>query len=207
MNQLSQPKKRPTGIVIIAVLWTLMGIVNIFLSLKITIDDLGYLSNLSNPYLNEWVRFGLPAELMLNFFNLAFGFLVLLVVYGLYTARSWSYHFGLAIPVFSVIISFAATALYASAPQELGFGEAVASGIPSLVWGVVWASLVWSYLRKPHVKQYLNVIPTPAPAPVPVPPPPEPVATTEGKKFCRYCGAENKSDAVFCEKCGNKTWQ
>jgi len=24
------------------------------------------------------------------------------------------------------------------------------------------------------------------------------------KKFCRYCGAENKSDAVFCEKCGKK---
>jgi len=22
--------------------------------------------------------------------------------------------------------------------------------------------------------------------------------------FCRYCGAENKSDAVFCEKCGKK---
>jgi ribosomal protein L40E len=23
------------------------------------------------------------------------------------------------------------------------------------------------------------------------------------KLFCRYCGAENKDDAVFCEKCGN----
>ncbi len=22
--------------------------------------------------------------------------------------------------------------------------------------------------------------------------------------FCRYCGMENKSDAVFCEKCGKK---
>lgn len=25
-----------------------------------------------------------------------------------------------------------------------------------------------------------------------------------GKFFCRYCGTENKSDAVFCEKCGKK---
>lgn len=25
-----------------------------------------------------------------------------------------------------------------------------------------------------------------------------------GKFFCRYCGGENKSDAVFCEKCGKK---
>jgi ribosomal protein L40E len=24
------------------------------------------------------------------------------------------------------------------------------------------------------------------------------------KKFCRYCGTENKKDAVFCEKCGKK---
>lgn len=26
----------------------------------------------------------------------------------------------------------------------------------------------------------------------------------EGKIFCQYCGAKNKGDAVFCEKCGNK---
>jgi len=26
----------------------------------------------------------------------------------------------------------------------------------------------------------------------------------ETRFFCRYCGAENKSDAVFCEKCGKK---
>ena len=25
---------------------------------------------------------------------------------------------------------------------------------------------------------------------------------TEEKRFCRYCGAENKTDATFCEKCG-----
>ena len=26
----------------------------------------------------------------------------------------------------------------------------------------------------------------------------------EGKLFCRYCGKENKSDAVYCERCGKK---
>lgn len=26
----------------------------------------------------------------------------------------------------------------------------------------------------------------------------------EGKKYCRYCGAKNENDAVFCEKCGKK---
>jgi len=27
---------------------------------------------------------------------------------------------------------------------------------------------------------------------------------SENKFFCRYCGAENQGDAVFCEKCGKK---
>jgi rRNA maturation endonuclease Nob1 len=27
---------------------------------------------------------------------------------------------------------------------------------------------------------------------------------TEPKFYCRYCGAENPSDAVFCEKCGKQ---
>lgn len=47
--------------------------------------------------------------------------------------------------------------------------------------------------------------------PVPVPPPPisptstsAPVSTQEQKRFCRYCGFENTTDAIFCEKCGKK---
>lgn len=36
-------------------------------------------------------------------------------------------------------------------------------------------------------------------------PPPTPTARVSvEKKFCRYCGAENKTDANFCEKCGKK---
>ena len=39
--------------------------------------------------------------------------------------------------------------------------------------------------------------------PVPVPPPSVSGAILE-KIFCRYCGGENATDAVFCEKCGKK---
>lgn len=38
----------------------------------------------------------------------------------------------------------------------------------------------------------------------PVPPPTMPSVVVEEKRFCRYCGAENKRDAVFCEKCARK---
>ncbi len=34
--------------------------------------------------------------------------------------------------------------------------------------------------------------------------PPETRLTKSAIKFCRHCGAENKDDAVFCEKCGKK---
>jgi len=43
---------------------------------------------------------------------------------------------------------------------------------------------------------------TQLPAPAPPPTPAAPVAVK--KKFCRYCGTENKIDAVFCQKCGKK---
>jgi uncharacterized paraquat-inducible protein A len=43
------------------------------------------------------------------------------------------------------------------------------------------------------------------PIPVPLPPPSSPVSGAILEKiFCRYCGAENATDAVFCEKCGKK---
>ena len=35
-------------------------------------------------------------------------------------------------------------------------------------------------------------------------PPQPPVAVLTGKKYCRHCGGENKTDAVFCEYCEGK---
>ena len=42
------------------------------------------------------------------------------------------------------------------------------------------------------------------PSPIPVPPPSVPVAPSGERKFCRFCGGENKTDAIFCEKCGKR---
>lgn len=41
-------------------------------------------------------------------------------------------------------------------------------------------------------------------ASVSAPSPPPPSITREETKFCRYCGARNKIDADFCEKCGRE---
>lgn len=160
----------------------------------------------------EWFQFGIPAEIMIDFFLLAFGFLTLLVVYGLWTARSWSYDFARAIPIFIMILNLGYMVLYLSAPSELGLGEAGIGVLPALVGNIVLLVIIWAYLPQPHVKQYFGKVPSPPPTPVPIPPtqpslsvpPTEPVAIAEEKRFCRYCGAEQKSDAVFCEKCGRK---
>lgn len=211
MNQPSRLKNRPTGIVIIAVLWTLGSMYNIYVSLSTIIIDLSALPYLSDPYVDRWLRFGVPAEMMIGFFILAFGFLTLVVVYGLLTARAWSYDSALALPIFIIVLNSASMLLYLSAPSELGLSEAGITAAGAIFGNIIILVLIWVYLTRPYVKQYLNKIPTPTPMPVPVPPaqsilpvppPPMPVATSEEKKFCRYCGAENKTDAVFCEKCG-----
>lgn len=206
MSQSSQPKNRPSGIVVIAVLWTLGSIYNIYQGLNVIILDLGVLPDLSDPRMHPWFRSGVPVEMMIGFFVVAFGFLTLLVVYGLYTAKSWSYDFALALPLIIIVLNFWNMVLYYSAPLELELRGAAESAIPFIVINIVWLVGVWSYLARPHVKQYLKGTPTSSsPAPVlPPPPPPSLVATSEEKKFCRHCGAENKTDAVFCEKCGKK---
>jgi len=30
------------------------------------------------------------------------------------------------------------------------------------------------------------------------------ITTSSEKKYCRYCGVENKKGTVFCEKCGKQ---
>jgi ribosomal protein L40E len=198
--------KRPLGITIIAALWTISSMINIFSGLNTIIIDLGYLSYLSDPNVQEWFRFGLPTEIVLGFFIVALSFMILFIVYGLWVAKSWSYHFALAIPVFIMIMNIATLSLYASAPAELGLGEQVSFIVPLLVINLFWTIIIWSYLTRPHVKQYLLGLPprlTPPTSP-PTISPHEVKAAQEEKKFCRYCGAENKTDAKFCEKCGKK---
>jgi len=46
----------------------------------------------------------------------------------------------------------------------------------------------------------IKTLPTPLP---PLAPPQAPAAPTE-RIYCQYCGTQNKSDAVFCKKCGKK---
>jgi len=87
---------------------------------------------------------------------------------------------------------------------------------PQLAWmwvlslgsGLAWAIL--GYEAAESINR--NVLQPPSPS-LPLPPPqPQPLATPQvapstqiaEKKYCRYCGAQNRYDAVFCEACGKK---
>lgn len=216
---MASPKKRPDGISILAFLWILGSIANLGLGFYGIIGDIGVLPLLSDINMPEFFRFLIPAEMLLNFIFIVVAFLSLYAVYGWFTAKSWSYHLALAFSAFAVPIHLVAAILYASAPTELaGFQEYVGPQLFFFIVFLVWAAAVWVYATKPHVKQYLGVIPTPQPMPVPVfnaeprttyseptfSSQPAPIAKSDVEKFCRYCGAENKTDADFCEKCGKK---
>ena len=43
-----------------------------------------------------------------------------------------------------------------------------------------------------------------APSPPPRPPSAPTMPVSEEKKYCQYCGTENKVEAIFCQKCGKQ---
>jgi hypothetical protein len=194
---------RPSGIVVIVVLWTLSSIYNLYIGLNGVLIDIAYLPLLSDPTIPQWFRVGLPAEMIISFFVVMFAFLTLLVVYGLWTAKSWSYDFAFVLPLIIIVLNFWLAVLYSSAPVETGITGQVGGIALTIFLNIVWLFIILSYLRQPHVKHYLKGTPLPSTPTLPPPPPPSLFEPSE-KKFCRYCGNENKTDAVFCEKCGKK---
>lgn len=80
-------------------------------------------------------------------------------------------------------------------------------GLLLLLVAWILAAVGFFSIKTPTTQPPTTVPPTP---PAPSPPsatPPEPtvpVSVPVEKMYCRYCGTENKTDAVFCAKCGKK---
>jgi hypothetical protein len=146
---------RPTGLTIIAILWFLGGILNLFISSVLINSDLEVLPLLSDPMMKEWFKFAVPAELGIGLFAFSLGIIQMFTIVGLWMGKSWSYKMALAIPVLAAVGWIALGGLAMSAPIEFG-------GIESVPWlsigaSIFWAIMILSYLRKPHVKEYLRV--------------------------------------------------
>ena len=81
----------------------------------------------------------------------------------------------------------------------------------SFLFSFFWAALGYvaaEYVNKRMPPPTPAVAPEPLRTPAPLPPAPTPaptpVPTTPPKIHCVYCGAENPTDAIFCQKCGKK---
>ena len=203
---MSSKPSRPTGLTIIAIFWFIFGLINVYVSfqtISLDLEVLPLLSDLSGAY--AWLSFGVPAELILAVVVLCLGLVQIVTVPGLWTGKSYSYKLALIVPIVLVIVNVSSVGLYASAPAELALDFNIGTYAIGLIMGMFWVIVYWQYLGKPHVKAFLGVtqselivLEEPAISKE------EKLVSDAAKFYCRYCGAENESDAVFCEKCGKQ---
>ena len=155
---------RPAGISIIAVLWSLAGLVNIYnAAVNLSADSALYpLPSTSQLGLNSsqidsinWLQANIPTDMGLHTIGLFLGFAELLVVYGLWTGKSWSYRGAFIVLLVSVFDWVSTAVLYSSAPSllNLGGGSVVIYAVASIAWLPVYVV----YFRSERVKTFLGV--------------------------------------------------
>jgi len=69
-------RRRPKGLTILSILWSLGSIYNLYSGFNAIRLDLEGLPLLSNPSLPEWFRFGIPAELVISIIITVFIFFI-----------------------------------------------------------------------------------------------------------------------------------
>jgi hypothetical protein len=136
--------KRPTGLAVIAILWFLWSVGNLFMISVYINSDLTVMAVLSDPSLPEWVKSAIPVELVINCVGFALLLIILFACYGLFTGKPWSHKIALASVMLALILNVFAVVLYMSAPVELGFDRPKA--IMRLPIRLLWTVVLWIYL-------------------------------------------------------------
>lgn len=148
-----EARKRPTGLTVIAMLWFIGSSYGIITSVGAFFNFYMIWPLLSEPSVLEWYKFGVPAEFAITLVLFVLTCFSICVVYGFLTGKSWSYKLALALPILGVIGWSLRTGLYMWAPIELEFSNV---DWTSLGAGLVWLIVIWAYVRRPHVKEYLR---------------------------------------------------
>jgi hypothetical protein len=149
--------KRPAGITVISIVWFLFGLYNLYSAYQAVSVDVDSLKYLNGYGLSKWFNFGIPAELVLSLTIIVLSLIQFGTVFGLLTAKRYSYKFALILPIAILIINIATLGLYLSAPSEIGLSVNYSMFGGLIGGGVVWTVIYWQYLRKPHVKSYLGI--------------------------------------------------
>jgi hypothetical protein len=150
----TKQRPRPKELSQLVIIWFVVGIYNLYVSLSNAKADLKVFSRLSA--FPEWVRIGVPVEFALNASVFVVSLIAIIVIYGLWTGKSWSRKSALTIPLSITVCNILAIVLYYSAPIEI---QAYIN-MPFL-WGVTLFSLFatimsWRYLKSAEVKEFLS---------------------------------------------------
>ena len=206
---MSEPQSpRPKQITGLAILWAILGVWNLWNAFQGVNSDLEFWNYLSNPLVPAWFRMAVPVVLGTGIVVLVAAVIQLLTVPLLLTRKPYSIKLALGVFITIAIINLVSGALYASAPPEIrseltsGILQAFGLGI----FQMIIVAYFWRDLNRPEVKRYFE--PTQTQQVVPreeiVMQGEEKKLDSEPKFYCRYCGSENKRDAVFCDSCGRQ---
>jgi hypothetical protein len=154
--------KRPLGIIILSILGSIGGAYLFYAGLTGLNADLEILTLLfqgqyatAPTAIKNWISWAVPVETATMLISFILGIMLLTTIFGLLNGRSWSYKYGMRLPLVSVILSWTALLLFFTAPV---FVEAELLGtIIRAIISIIGASTFILYLRQPHVKNWLNV--------------------------------------------------
>ncbi len=159
-SSLQAPAKRPFGIIILSILGSVAGAYLFYAGLTGLNADLEVWTLMSEghefePLLKNWLSWAIPLETVLMLIAFVLGLMLLTTIFGLINGKSWSYKYGIRLPIVGMIISW--TALFLSFTAPVFVEEALLGTIVRAVISVVGALMYILYLRQPHVKDWLNV--------------------------------------------------
>jgi hypothetical protein len=158
LTQMAPKPKRPTGIIIMSILWIIGGIYNIFNSLSIYQADATLLSEIADysGRLGVWWSWSLPIEMAIASMFVIMGIMQLVTVTGLLSGKRWAYYSGLIIAILAFVGVACQTILIMTAP--LSSNEILASlPIFNLIGNLFFMVIYASYLRAPNVRIWLGI--------------------------------------------------
>ncbi len=162
--------KRPLSLTLIATIWILSGLngVSVFISVMY----------FGTPVRLNLVSLTIFGPTIWACLRLALAAIYIGTAFGLLTGKRWSYKLAFTAAGLGVIFG---TLSIVSTPQM--------SMVNFELFPLIWAAIVWYYVKKPNAKKYLGVT--------------EQIPSSEsGGTYCPQCGTENEEGSTVCRNCG-----
>lgn len=198
--------KRPKQVTSLVIAWIVFGLWNLWSAFQGISADLEIWNLLTNPQLPAWFRMAIPVELAIGIAVLGAALIQLLTVPLLLIRKPYSVKLALGVFIAIAILNLVSGTLYASAPLEIRseLTTDILFGFGLGIFQIIVVTYFWRDLNRPEVKSYFEPTHTQQTAPQEkiVMQNEDKMPVTEPKFYCRYCGSENKRDAIYCESCG-----